>query len=464
MPDTGDTAWMLTSAALVLLMTPGLAFFYGGMTRSKSVLNMMMMSMSALGLIGVLWVLYGYSMAFGDDVGLGLLGNPVQHLGLNGLFGGRYLAGDHGEAVAIPLVNTVPATVFAAFQAMFAIVTVALISGAAADRLRFGPWLAFAGIWATVVYFPVAHWVFSFDGVTSEVGGWIANDLAAIDFAGGTAVHINAGAAALALCIVLGKRRGWPREPMRPHNLTLVMLGSGLLWFGWFGFNAGSAVASDGVAGMTFVNTLVATSAGLLGWLLTERIRDGKPTSLGAASGVVAGLVAITPSCSSVSPVGAIAVGSIAGVVCALAVGWKFRLGFDDSLDVIGVHLVGGLAGTLLVGLFATESAPAGVAGLFYGGGVDQLWRQAVGAVAVLAYSFVLSLVVAYVVKAVFGLRATDENEVAGLDESEHAETAYDFSTLRVGGGLGAQRPLVPGAAAREPQVTATTTASNREG
>jgi Amt family ammonium transporter len=453
---------MLTSAALVLLMTPGLAFFYGGMTRSKSVLNMMMMSMSAIGLVGVLWVLYGYSMAFGNDIGYGLLGNPFEHLGLNGLFGGQYLEGDAGEPVSIPLVNTIPATVFAAFQAMFAIITVALISGAAADRLRFGPWLAFAGLWATIVYFPVAHWVFSFDDVTAPIGGWIANNLAAIDFAGGTAVHINAGAAALALCLVLGRRRGWPKEPMRPHNLTLVMLGSGLLWFGWFGFNAGSAVASDGVAGLTFVNTLVATSTGMLGWLLTERIRDGKPTSLGAASGVVAGLVAITPSCSAVSPIGAIAVGAIAGILCALAVGLKFRLKFDDSLDVVGVHLVGGLIGTLLVGFLATESAAAGVAGLFYGGGFDQLWRQAVGAGAVLAYSFVLSLVIAYIVKAIFGLRATEENEVAGLDESEHAETAYDFSTLRVGGGLGAQRPLVTGATTREPQVTATT--SSKEG
>ena len=456
-PDTGDTAWMLASAALVLLMTPGLAFFYGGMVRSKSVLNMMMMSMSALGLVGVLWVLYGYSMAFGADVGLGLLGNPFEHLGLSGLFGGRYLTGDAGEAVSVPLVNTIPATVFAAFQAMFAIITVALISGAVADRLRFGPWLVFAGIWATVVYFPVAHWVFAFDGVTAETGGWIANRLAAIDFAGGTAVHINSGAAALALCLVLGRRRGWPREPMRPHNLTLVMLGSGLLWFGWFGFNAGSALASDGVAGVTFVNTLVATSAGMLGWLLTERFRDGRPTSLGAASGVVAGLVAITPSCSAVSPLGAIAVGAIAGVVCALAVGLKFRLGFDDSLDVVGVHLVGGMTGTLLVGVFATESAPAGVNGLLYGGGVDQLWRQAVGGVAVLVYSFVLSIVIAYLVKAVFGLRATDEDEVGGMDESEHAESAYDFSTLRVGGGLGGNRPTVtPGGTDRRPQVAST--------
>lgn len=440
MPDTGDTAWMLASSALVLLMTPGLAFFYGGMVRSKSVLNMMMMSVSSLGLVGVLWVLYGYSMSFGNDVGAGLLGNPAQYAGLKGLFGGTYLATAGGPPVDVPLVGTIPATVFVAFQAMFAIITVALISGAAADRLRFGPWLAFAGLWATIVYFPVAHWVFSFDGVTAETGGWIANSLKAIDFAGGTAVHINAGAAALALCLVLGRRRGWPKEPMRPHNLTLVMLGAGLLWFGWFGFNAGSAVASNGVAGITFVNTLVATSAGMLAWLLVERIRDGKPTSLGAASGVVAGLVAITPSCSSVSPLGAIAVGLIAGVVCALAVGLKYRLGFDDSLDVVGVHMIGGLAGTLLVGFFATASAPAGVDGLFYGGGTDQLWRQAVGAFAVMIYSFVLSLVIAFVVKAIFGLRATAEAEVTGVDETEHAETGYDLGGIHGGGGVAASR------------------------
>jgi Amt family ammonium transporter len=432
---------MLASSALVLLMTPGLAFFYGGMVRSKSVLNMMMMSISALGIVGVLWVLYGYSVSFGNDVGAGLLGNPAQFAGLKGLFGGTYLATEGGPPVDIPLVGTIPATVFVAFQAMFAIITVALISGAAADRLRFGPWMLFAALWATIVYFPVAHWVFSFDGVTAEKGGWIANSLKAIDFAGGTAVHINAGAAALALCLVLGRRRGWPKEPMRPHNLTLVMLGAGLLWFGWFGFNAGSAVASNGVAGITFVNTLVATSAGMLAWLLVERVRDGKPTSLGAASGIVAGLVAITPSCSSVSPIGAIAVGLIAGAVCALAVGLKFRFGFDDSLDVVGVHMVGGLVGTLLVGFFATSAAPAGVDGLFYGGGADQLWRQAVGAFAVLGFSFVVSLLIAFAVKALFGLRAAPEDEVTGLDETEHAETGYDLAGLRGGSGHGTSRP-----------------------
>ena len=443
-PDTGDTAWMLASAALVLLMTPGLALFYGGMVRSKSVLNMMMMSLSSMGLVAVLWVLYGYSLAFGDSVGgAGLVGSPTEFAGLSSLLGGTYLAdAETGTEVAIPLVGTIPALVFVAFQAMFAIITVALISGAAADRLRFGPWLLFAGIWATVVYFPVAHWVFSFDDVTATVGGWIANDLKVIDFAGGTAVHINAGIAALALVVVLGKRRGWPREAMRPHNLTLVMLGAGLLWFGWFGFNAGSAVASNGVAAVAFINTVVATAAAMLAWLLVERIRDGKPTSLGAASGIVAGLVAITPACSSVSPLGGIAVGAIAGVLCALAVGMKYRFGYDDSLDVVGVHLVGGLAGTLLIGLFATASAPAGVDGLFYGGGFDQLWRQAVGAFAVLAYSGIVTLIIAFLVKVTVGLRISDEDEVTGIDETEHAESGYDFSSLRGGGGgLGTPRP-----------------------
>ncbi|HEX2290269.1 MAG TPA: ammonium transporter, partial [Pseudonocardiaceae bacterium] len=351
--DTGDTAWMLASSALVLLMTPGLAFFYGGMVRSKSVLNMIMMSFSAMGVVGVLWVLYGYSVAFGNDVGGGLLGNPAEFAGLQGTFGGTYLATEGGPPAEIPLVGTIPATVFVAFQAMFAIITVALISGAVADRMKFGAWLLFAGLWATIVYFPVAHWVFSFDGVTAETGGWIANQLKAIDFAGGTAVHINAGIAALVLVLILGKRRGWPHTPMRPHNLPFVMLGAGLLWFGWYGFNAGSAGASGGLAGSTFVTTTVATAAAMLAWLLTERIRDGKATSLGAASGVVAGLVAITPSCSAVNVLGALVIGVVAGSLCALAVGLKYKLGYDDSLDVVGVHLVGGIVGTLLIGLVA---------------------------------------------------------------------------------------------------------------
>ncbi|HZA72638.1 MAG TPA: ammonium transporter, partial [Propionibacteriaceae bacterium] len=410
-----------TSAALVLLMTPGLALFYGGMVRAKSVLNMMMMSFGALALVSVLWVLYGYSFAFGNDIGFGLLGNPTEYLGLNGLM-------EDTDA-------SLPAMAFVGFQAVFAIITVALISGAIADRAKFSTWMIFVGIWASIVYFPVAHWVFDFtltddNDVVTHTGGWIANNLKAIDFAGGTAVHINAGMAALALALVLGKRLGWRREQMRPHNLTLVMIGAGLLWFGWFGFNAGSAVAANNTASVVWVNTLVATAAAALGWLVTERIRDGHPTSLGAASGVVAGLVAITPSCSSVSPVGAIVLGAIAGVLCALAVGLKYKLGYDDSLDVVGVHLVGGLWGTLAVGLLATEAAPAGVSGLFYGGGVDQLWRQAVGAFAVLVYSGVLTFLIGFLLHKTIGFRVSEEDELEGVDSSEHAETGYDLGTL----------------------------------
>ncbi|MEO6089537.1 MAG: ammonium transporter [Umezawaea sp.] len=428
--DTGDTAWVLTSAALVLLMTPGLAFFYGGMVRSKSVLNMMMMSLGAIGVVGVLWVLFGYSTAFGSDIGGGLVGKPFEFFGLDGLLGKESLFG------------TIPSTVFVAFQAMFAIITVALISGAIADRARFGPWLLFAGLWATIVYFPVAHWVFDFDvkdadGNVTSAGGWIANKLLAIDFAGGTAVHINAGAAGLALAIVLGKRVGWPKDRMKPHSLPLVVLGAGLLWFGWFGFNAGSALAANTTAGVTFINTTVATCTAMLAWLLVERVRDGHATTLGAASGVVAGLVAITPSCSSVTPVGAIAIGGITGALCALAVSLKYRFGFDDSLDVVGVHLVGGLSGTILIGFFASDAAPAAVNGLFYGGGLDQLWRQAVGAFAVMLYSFILSLALGYLVKFTVGFRADEEAEVSGVDEAEHAETAYEFGGFTGSRGAG---------------------------
>jgi len=420
--DSGNTAWILTSSALVLLMTPGLALFYGGMVRAKSVLNMMIMSFGALALVSVLWVLYGYSFAFGNDIGYGLLGNPTEFLGLRGLM-------VEDEAASLP------AMAFVAFQAVFAIITVALISGAIADRAKFSTWMIFVGIWASIVYFPIAHWVFDFtltddNDVVTHTGGWIANDLAAIDFAGGTAVHINAGIAGLALAIVLGKRIGWRREPMRPHNLTLVMLGAGLLWFGWFGFNAGSAVAANNTASVVWVNTMVAAGAAALGWLITERIRDGHPTSLGAASGVVAGLVAITPSCSAVSPIGAIIIGALAGVLCALAVGLKYKLGYDDSLDVVGVHLVGGLWGTLAVGLLATAEAPAGVSGLFYGGGVDQLWRQAVGAFAVLIYSGVLTLLIGFLLHKTIGFRVSSEDELAGVDSTEHAETGYDLGTL----------------------------------
>ena len=445
-PDSGDTAWILACSALVLLMTPGLAFFYGGLVRSKGVLNMIMMSISSMGVVTVLWVLYGYSIAFGNDVN-NLFGDPGQYFGLKGLIGGNAVIeviADPGagveaiEAIGVPLAGTVPQTVFVAFQLMFAIITVALISGAVAERLKFGGWLVFAGLWATFVYFPVAHWVFAFDGVTAETGGWIANKLKAIDFAGGTAVHINAGIAALVLAVILGKRAGWPGTPMRPHNLPFVMLGAGLLWFGWYGFNAGSALSAGGLAGTTFITTTIATAAAMLCWLLTERIRDGHATSLGAASGVVAGLVAITPACSSVNVVGALAIGASAGVLCALAVWLKFKFGFDDSLDVVGVHLVGGLVGTLMVGLVAAPEAPAAVAGLFYGGGTDQLWRQAVGAFAVLGYSAVVTAILALLLKHTIGLRLDGEAEAAGVDEAEHAETAYDFAVA--GGSSGFTR------------------------
>jgi Amt family ammonium transporter len=436
---------MLASAALVLLMTPGLAFFYGGMVRARGVLNMIMMSISAMGVVTVLWVLYGYSMAFGNDK-FNLFGDPTQYFGLKGLIGGNAVAAvaadpaagiEASPAVDIALFGTIPQTVFVAFQLMFAIITVALISGAVADRLKFGGWLVFAGLWATFVYFPVAHWVFCFDGYTGETGGWIANKLKAIDFAGGTAVHINAGTAGLVLALILGKRLGWPTSPMRPHNLPFVMLGAGLLWFGWYGFNAGSAIGSGGIAGSTFVTTTVATAAAMLGWLLTERIRDGHATTLGAASGIVAGLVAITPSCSSVNVLGALAIGVGAGVLCALAVGLKFKFGFDDSLDVVGVHLVGGLFGTLMVGLVATKEAPAAVAGLFYGGGFDQLTKQAIGAFAVLGYTAIVTAILALIVKYTIGLRLDREDEAGGIDEAEHAETAYDFAVAGSGSVLG---------------------------
>ncbi|WP_298990416.1 ammonium transporter [uncultured Pseudokineococcus sp.] len=419
--NTGDTAWILTSAALVLLMTPGLALFYGGMVRMKSVLNMMMMSFGAMALVSILWVLYGYSFAFGNDVGLGLLGDPAEFFGLAGMMT------EDPEAAY-------PVMAFVAFQMVFAIITVALISGAVADRTKFSTWMVFVAIWVTIVYFPVAHWVFAFDG-DGVTGGWIANTLGALDFAGGTAVHINAGAAALALVLVIGKRRGFGREPMRPHNLPLVMLGAGLLWFGWFGFNAGSALSAGNTAAVAFVNTLCATGAAALAWLLVERLRDGHPTSLGAASGIVAGLVAITPACNAVSPVGGMLIGAIAGALCALAVGLKYKLGYDDSLDVVGVHLVGGIVGTVLIGVFGTATSPAGVDGLLFGGGVDQLWRQVVGALAVLVFSFVVTYVIASVLKATMGFRVDEAAEEGGIDQAEHAESGYDFGTFGSGAG-----------------------------
>jgi ammonium transporter, Amt family len=417
--DTGSTAWILASTAAVLLMVPGLALFYGGMVGARGVLNMIMMVTASFSLVGVLWVFFGYSAAFGNSYGgRGILGNVTEYLGL-----GQLLAGDEKA--------TIPPALFAVFQLLFAAITVALIAGAVSDRLKFASWMTFAGIWAVVVYFPVAHWVFAFDSADGAVkGGWIANQLKAIDFAGGTAVHINAGAAALALALVAGRRKGFPSKLPRPHNLPFTVLGAGILWFGWLGFNGGSALAAGNAASVVVLNTTVAGCAGLLAWIVVEKLRDGHATTLGGASGMIAALVAITPACGAVSPLGAIAVGAAAGLVCPFAIPLKFRFKYDDSLDVVGVHLTGGILGTLLIGLFATAAAPNATDGLFYGGGFAPLGRQAVAAAAVAGYSFVLSLVIALAIKATIGLRVDDETEHTGLDLALHAESAYDLAPL----------------------------------
>jgi Amt family ammonium transporter len=413
---------MLICSALVMLMTPGLAFFYGGMVRVKSALNMLMMSFISLGIVTVLWVLYGFSLAFGTDTG-SLIGWDSDYVGLSGIDKAEVWSG-----------YTIPTLVFAVFQLMFAVITPALISGALADRVKFAAWSLFVVLWVSVVYFPVAHWVWG-------TGGW-AFELGVIDFAGGTAVHINAGAAALGVILVIGRRVGFKKDPMRPHSMPLVMLGAGLLWFGWFGFNAGSWLGnSDGVGALMFVNTQVATGAAVLAWLIYEKIRHGACTTLGAASGAVAGLVAITPAGGAVSPLGAIAIGVIAGVLCAMAVGLKYKLNYDDSLDVVGVHLVGGIVGSLLIGLFATGKGQSDVAGLFYGGGLDQLWKQAAGVFGVLAYSLVASAVLALLIHKTIGMRVEEDQEISGIDQAEHAETAYDFSGV---GGGSAAKPTVP--------------------
>ncbi|MEY3148747.1 MAG: hypothetical protein RL029_21 [Actinomycetota bacterium] len=425
--SAGDTAWVLASSALVLLMTPGLAFFYGGMVRAKSALNMMMMSMVTIGVVSVLWVIYGFKLAFGYEANsqwygsfsLSGLGDVVDELTNNG---GVY---------------PIPLLVFAAFQLMFAVITPALISGAIADRAKFMSWIVFVAIWVTVVYFPVAHWVFAFgnkEGETVTGAGFLASR-GVQDFAGGTAVHINAGAAALALAIVLGRRIGWQKSPMRPHSLPLVLLGASLLWFGWFGFNAGSALGANNIAGLAFINTQVATAGALLGWILTEKIRDGHPTTLGAASGAVAGLVAITPACAFVAPWAAVVIGFIAGVVCALAVGLKYKLGYDDALDVVGVHLVGGIIGSLAIGFLGSSAVNSvGLDGIFYGGGIDLLAKQALGVGLVFAYSFVATLIIGFLIEKTIGFRVQSEKELIGVDQTEHAESAYEIGGILKGG------------------------------
>ncbi|MCE4265573.1 ammonium transporter [Rhodococcus sp. ACPA4] len=419
---------MLMAASLVLLMTPGVAFFYGGMSRSKSVLNMMMMSFGSMAVIGVIYVLWGWSMSYGTENIGGIFANPFEFFGLKDSItdaDGNFIAGAWGYPNVIDI----------AFQVTFAIITTALISGALAERVKFGTWMLFSGIWVTVVYFPLAHMVWgggllsgSEDGIAAKIfgttddgdGGLVAA-VPPIDFAGGTVVHINAGMAALVLALIVGKRAGFGKTAFRPHNLPLVMLGAALLWFGWFGFNAGSAFAADGFAGLAWVNTTTATAAAILAWLLTERIRDGHATSLGAASGAVAGLVAITPAAGALNPVGSIFLGAIAGILSALAVGLKFRFGFDDSLDVVGVHLVSGLWGTIGIGFFGTST------GLFYGGDYKQLVVQIVIAVVALVFTGVLTAIIGYALKPL-GWRISAEDEARGIDETQHAETAYDLA------------------------------------
>jgi Amt family ammonium transporter len=420
--DTGNTAWLLSSAALVLFMTPGLAFFYGGMVRAKNVLGMLMQNFFAMGLVSVLWAAFVFSLAFGKADGD--LGRYIGNFDFAGL---RDLA---NEATRLPgyvgdLRLTVPPLVFAAYQMMFAVITPALITGASADRMKFSAYVVFLGVWLVLCYAPVAHWVFSPTGWLFQRG--------ALDFAGGTVVHINAGIAALALVLVLGRRRGWPNEAMPPHSLPLTLLGTGILWFGWFGFNAGSALGAGNLAGKAFMNTHLAAAAAMLGWLVVERIKDGHATTLGAASGAVAGLVAITPCAGFVSGMSPIAIGFVAGAVCFLAIQVKFKLGYDDSLDVVGVHLVGGIVGSLLLGIFAEESFGGAIAS----GEWSLFADQVVAVVATIVYTFVVSLVLAKVIDLVIGLRVTPEQEAEGLDLTQHAETAYAFGELGSMGRIG---------------------------
>ena len=430
--DYAATAFVILCASLVLVMTtPGLALFYGGMARSKSVLNMMMMSFGAMGVVGIIYVLYGYSMSFGPtDIG-GIIANPFEKFGLAGT-----------DVVINPFgyegYGNIPELAFVGFQLTFAVITVALISGAIADRVKFSTWMVFSALWVTFAYFPIAHMVWgggllsgSENSLSSLVFGSTdgAANVAPIDFAGGTVVHINAGMAGLVLALVVGNRLGFGKVAMRPHNVPLTMIGAGLLWFGWFGFNAGSELAADETSALVWVNTTVATCAAMLGWLIVEKVRDGHATSVGAASGVVAGLVAITPACGSLSPLGSIVLGAIAGGLAAVAVGLKYRLGYDDSLDVVGVHLVAGLWGTIGVGLLATSG------GLFYGDGIDQTVVQILVALGALLFSGVVTVVIALALRATMGWRIDEDDEQAGIDQGEHAESAYDMNAR--GGRMG---------------------------
>jgi Amt family ammonium transporter len=418
--NSGDTAWMLASAALVMFMTPGLAFFYGGLVRAKNVLATVMQSFIALGLVSILWAVVGYTLAFGPDKA-GLIGG-LDYLGLHGV-----------GADPMALAPTIPSSVFMVYQMMFAVITPALITGAFAERMKFSGYLLFLGLWSIVVYSPVAHWVWG--------GGFLgAGHLGALDFAGGTVVHINAGVAALATAIYVGKRRGFGQEGFRPHNVPLVILGAGILWFGWFGFNGGSALAANGLAGSAFVATQLATAAAVFGWLIPEWIKHKRATTVGAASGAVAGLVAITPASGFVGPMPAILIGLVAGAICFFAVNMKYRLGYDDSLDVVGVHMVGGIVGALLTGVFASLVInPAGA-----NGSLLQVGKQAVAVLVTLGFSFGMTMLLLKISDKLVGLRVSEEDEHAGLDLSQHAEVGYVFADR---GGSLVQSPVVEAAA-----------------
>jgi Amt family ammonium transporter len=423
--DSGNTAWVLVSAALVLFMTPGLAFFYGGMVRSKNVLGMLMQNVFCMGLVSVLWALVVFSLTFGKDIGGGFLGG-FDFAGMKDMANAATTLPGYVGDFAL----SVPVLAFAAFQLMFAIITPALITGAVADRMKFAAWATFVGLWLVLVYAPVAHWVFSPNGWLFKRG--------ALDFAGGTVVHINAGVAALALVMVIGKRRGWPGEAMAPHSLPFTLLGTGILWFGWFGFNAGSALAANGLAAQALINTHMAAAAAMLGWLVVERLKGGHATTLGAASGAVAGLVAITPCAGFVGVLPAIVIGLLAGGICFSAIQLKFRFGYDDALDVVGVHLVGGILGSLLLGVFADLGINAlGADGLLAGGGFSLLGKQLLAVGATLVWSFVVTYILAKVIDATIGLRVAHDEEAEGLDVTQHAEAAYAYGDFGSMGRLG---------------------------
>ena len=408
--DTGATAWVLISIALVAFMTPGLAFFYGGMVRAKNVLGMLMQNIFAMGLISILWAAVGFSLAFG---GTGKYFGNFDFLFMKDLSTISTLPGYTGDFALV-----IPILAFFAFQMMFAVITPALITGATADRLKFSAYAIIIGVWSVIVYPTVAHWVFS-------PNGWLFQ-LGALDFAGGAVIHVNAGVAALAIVLVLGNRKGWPREAMPPHNLPFTVLGTGILWFGWFGFNAGSALAANGLAAQALVNTHLAAASAMCGWLIVEKLKAGHATTLGAASGAVAGLVAITPCAGFVGGMAPIYIGFIAGAVCYLALTLKTKFGFDDSLDVIAVHLVGGILGAILLAFFAdTKVNSLGFNGIFYGGGAELLMDQLVALGATIAFSFTVTWVLAKVLDKTIGLRVSTEDELVGLDQSQHAESAY---------------------------------------